>query len=50
MLGHAIHIPRFRDEMMLGLAFVFGVAAYGTAVLAFRRSLPFGNLTRARAA
>jgi putative peptidoglycan lipid II flippase len=49
-LGHAIHVPRFHDEMMLVLAFVFGVAAYGAAVLAFRRSLPLGNLARTRVA
>jgi putative peptidoglycan lipid II flippase len=50
MLGHSIHIPRFHDEMMLLLAFVFGCAAYGAAVLLFRRSLPLGGLASARAA
>lgn len=47
LLGHAINVPRFHDEMMLALAVVFGGAAYGAAVLAFRRSLPLGRLAEA---
>jgi putative peptidoglycan lipid II flippase len=50
MLGHSIHIQRFHEEIVLLLAFVFGCAAYGAAVLVFRRSLPLGNLGRMRAA
>ena len=50
MLARGIPLPRFHDEAMLALAFVIGVAAYVAVVALFRRSLPLGNLARARAA
>ena len=39
-----LHLHRFHDEVLLGLALVFGGLAYGLVTLLFRRVLPLGRL------
>jgi len=44
VVAHSLHAGRLQDEMMLGIAFVFGCAAYGLVTFVFRNALPLGRL------
>jgi putative peptidoglycan lipid II flippase len=47
VLGPLLTLPRFKQEILLLLAGLCGVTAYGAVVLIFRKRLPLGHLARA---